>query len=120
MTEKQMLMASVRSAYQLPTTTRMHFQRSEMEGIVNSITGTTPEWTAVDNYFEEELTSYGWTPQTTVDTHPTATNLHFLLNAHSTTSQTSRMSSLLQMLRDSGYINPRQMVVNEDNIVVTF
>ena len=117
---KKQLMNTVRQTYGLPQSHRMHFQRSEMISIVQTITGVTPEWTSCEYFFEEELTAYGWVSQTTVDTHPTIQNLQMLLNAYPTQNYSSRMTTLLQILKESGYMNPTQMTVNESNIVITF
>ena len=78
---KANIVQQVRAQYGLTPTERDFFLRSEMQLIVEKITGIFHEWTSSETYMEEELQQYGWTPQNTVDTHPVLTNLHWLLSA---------------------------------------
>lgn len=103
------LVQQIRSLYDLESRNAIHFTREEMMKIANYITGVECPWTDSANYFLDYLRTYGYTEQLTVDTHPTSTNLNWLvtmaLEIKEIEKQAQKTESVEEMFVDDTWLN---------------
>lgn len=87
------LINQVRQKYGITPRETVFFHKDEMEEIVQKVTGSSQNWTKNTSYMQDYLDSYGWSRQKTTDSHPTTTNLRWLLNFRKTRKKTKTTST---------------------------
>lgn len=128
--KKPKLCNQVRELFKLEPQNKTHFTRNEMVKIVSELKNIPLKnitWDGCVDFMEEELAELGWSSQNTVDTHPTIVNLNWLISKKERKQQKQKeedhhinVFTKWSTLLNSMNLEPKQIVIDENRIVINF